>query len=155
MVKETLCTIQEVLQERLDASSKLDIDNRTAVKKTAELFKDKHKYNSFNDVKLCKALETSLDKILIDTSFHKPLNFLWVIKLLHRFEALEVKPLAVYECVEKPGHYVAFDGQHTGVALYIIITEVFKEKIEDCFVPIIKYDAAQVKEQQALMRSTT
>ena len=155
MVKETLCTIQERLEKALDARSRLDIDNRTATEKSVKIFKDKHEYNSFSDIKICKALETSLDKILVDTSFHRNLNFVWVLRLLQKFEALEVRPLMVYECTDNSGNYVAFDGQHTAVLLYLLVTEVFKENIQDCLVPIIKYDAAQVTEQQALMRSTT
>jgi len=155
MVEETLCTIQERIQEVLDARSRLEIDNRTEIQKSVEIFKDKHEYNSFSDIKLCKALETSLDKILIDTSFHRNLNFVWVLRLLQKFEALEVRPLMVYECTDNSGHYVAFDGQHTAVLLYVLVTEVFKENLEGCIIPIIKYDASQVKEQQAVLLGST
>ena len=144
MVEKTLWTIEERLKRNPDSYSLL----------LERLSTCSIKWTKFNELKLCKALSISLDKLLINSHEQRGLSCRRVFRRIESFEEMEAMPLKVYECLEKPGYYVIYDGQHTASALYILITKIFKENIEDCTIPIIKYDAAQVKEHIALSRST-
>ncbi len=146
MVEKVFWTIEERLKEELDSPNEYQFNNHTLLEKRLKTFWSNPKWDSFSDLKLCNALETTLDKILVNVTHQRRLSFIWILRLLEKFESVSLKPLMVYECIERPGHYVVCDGQHTATVLYLLITRVFKENIKDCIIPIMIYDAAQVKE---------
>jgi hypothetical protein len=73
-------TLKERLNEQLDEFNSYRLES--AVK---EFVANNPQWNKFSDLKLCKALECSIDKILIDTTMQRPLNFRWVMKIISRF----------------------------------------------------------------------
>jgi len=134
-------TLKERLNEQLDEFNSYRLE--AAVK---EFVANNPQWNKFSDLKLCKALEVSIDKILIDTTMQRPLNFRWVMKIISRFLESKVMAIQVYEDPDKPGYYIAWDGQHTAIALYTIITKVFGDKLADCMVPIVVYPMSKKAE---------
>jgi hypothetical protein len=48
--------------------------------------------------------------------------------------------IQVYEDANKPGYYIAWDGQHTAISLYIILTKVFGERTAQTMVPVVVYN---------------
>jgi len=90
--------------------------------------------------KLCKGVVTRLDNIDIVTTMQRILNLEHVLDKLNNFKATKVMPIQVYEDESRPGRYVAWDGQHTAVLLYVICVMVFNENPKDFEIPVVVYD---------------
>lgn len=134
-------TLKERLNEQLDEFNSYRLE--AAVK---EFIANNSHWNKFSDLNLCKALECPIDKILIDTTMQRPLDFRWVMKIISRFVESKVMSIQVYEDPTKPGFYIAWDGQHTAIALYTIISKVFGDKLANCMVPIVVYPMSKKAE---------
>jgi hypothetical protein len=103
-------------------------------------FKRRNKqFKSLKDIELCKSVDSTLDQILIDTTMQRELNFNHVKGILSQFRNTMVMPIQVYEDPGYPGKYIAWDGQHTAVALFIIATKVFGERAAKMIVPVAVY----------------
>lgn len=103
-------------------------------------FKRKHKdWVKFADLSTCRAITTTMDKILIDTTMQRQVNFPHILKILQNFKETMVMAIQVYEDPEKPGYYIAWDGQHTALVLYILATKVFGERIAQLPVSVVVY----------------
>ena len=103
-------------------------------------FKRRNKqFKSLKDIELCKSVDATLDQILIDTTMQRELNFNHVKGILSQFRNTMVMPIQVYEDPGYPGKYIAWDGQHTAVALFIIATKVFGERAAKMIVPVAVY----------------
>jgi len=105
----------------------------------AEFKRRNKKWKSISDLHLCQALSTLLDKILIDTTMQREVNFEHVLSILDNFKETMVMAIQVYEDPEKPGYYIAWDGQHTAIVLYILATKILGERAADMTVPIVVY----------------
>ena len=137
MVVETLCTVEERLKKNVVEYTSL-IDFLTACEHTT-------KQDEFNNIKPCKVLEVSLNKLLIDVHEQRSLNYANLRRKILLFKGGEVQPIRVFECEEKKGYYVVFDGQHTASVLYILITKVLKQNVEDSTIPVIQYTRSQAR----------
>ena len=80
---------------------------------------------------------TSLDKIIIDTSMQRQPNMRHILQIIQHFRETMVMAIQVY--INEDGNYVAWDGQHTALALYILATKVFGNRLGACQVPIVVY----------------
>lgn len=137
------------LKERLNEYS-TDYDV-TRIESACQEFRRNNKdknWNSFLDLSLCKGDECSIDKILIDTTRQRPLMLDWIQKIISKFKQSKVMAIQVYEHPEKPGYYVAWDGQHTVISLYIIITKIFGDDLDKCIVPIVVYPFTSLAEMR-------
>ena len=101
---------------------------------------------TWEDLHLCKALSTSLDKILVDTTMQREINMDHVIKILNYFRGSMIMAIQVYEDPEQPGFYIAWDGQHTAMVLYIICVQILGMRPQDVEIPIVVYDVKQKAE---------
>lgn len=101
-------------------------------------------FKNINDIKkrLCRGEHTTLDKILIDVTMQRLLNLGHVLKMLADFKATKVMPIQVYEDPDIPGKYVAWDGQHTAILLYVLCAMVFEINPAELEVPIVVYDVS-------------
>ena len=105
-------------------------------------FKRKNSHwTKFNDLQLCQAQMTSLDKIIIDTSMQRQPNMRHILQIIQHFRETMVMAIQVY--INEDGNYVAWDGQHTALALYILATKVFGNRLGACQVPIVVYCTSQ------------
>ena len=104
-------------------------------------FKRRHKeWTTFKHLELCKAIMVSMDKVLIDTTMQRSLNLRHILKILQYFKSTMAMAIQVYEDPEKPGYYIAWDGQHTAISLYIILTRVFGEQTASAMIPVVVYN---------------
>lgn len=100
-------------------------------------------WTQFLDIKLCRAIQVSMDSILIDETMQRELNMRHILKILSYFSESMVMAIQVYEDPNCPGKYIAWDGQHTSIALFIILTKVFGERTAKTMIPVVIYSSQQ------------
>lgn len=100
-------------------------------------------WTQFSDINLCSAIQVSMDSILIDETMQRELNMRHILKILSYFSESMVMAVQVYEDPARPGKYIAWDGQHTSIALFIILTKVFGERTAKAMVPVVVYSSQQ------------
>jgi hypothetical protein len=61
----------------------------------------------------------------------------WILKIITNFRAYQAQPIQVYETADN--HLGGWDGQHTALALYLIITEAFGLDYTTVTVPVNIY----------------
>lgn len=138
--KSNFVTLQKRLQEALTVKSRFSIMLDGAV----DEFKRRNKqWKTFTDMHLCSAIAVNMDKVLIDTTLQRPLNIRHIIKILSYFSQTMVMPIQVYEDPEEPGKYIAWDGQHTAITLYIIVTKIFGLRPSQVEIPVVVYPTTQ------------
>ena len=130
-------TLQQRLADALK-SAPMFVPMLTAM---VDEFKRRHtEWKQFSDLELCKAIMVPMDKILIDTTMQRSLNLRHVLNILQHFKSTMTMAIQVYEDENKPGHYIAWDGQHTAITLFIILTKVFGEQMAKTMVPVVVYN---------------
>lgn len=85
---------------------------------------------------LVQAKTCKLKDILIDDTMNRPLNWKHVITILENFTPTRIMAVNVYEDPDAPGHFVAWDGQHTTLVLYVIAVLICGKNIDDIEIPI-------------------
>ncbi len=130
-------TLQERLKEAL-TSAPIFVGQLTAM---VDEFKRRNtQWKKFEDLHLCQAIQVSMDKILIDTTLQRSLNLRHVLKILQYFKTTMAMAIQVYEDPARPGFYIAWDGQHTAITLYVILTKVFGERTAEAMIPVVVYN---------------
>jgi hypothetical protein len=129
------------LESRLDQSLKLAQYFKAQLEQVIDEFRRRNqgKWKSFKDMNICKAIMVPADKILIDSTMQRPVNLKHIIKIINYFKETMVMAIQVYEDPQKPGHYIGWDGQHTAIVLYILITKLFGERLADYMFPVVIY----------------
>lgn len=85
----------------------------------------------------------------IDGTMQRLLRQLWSIEIVNKFRGLKVRPIQVYKPDPTKDEYVAWDGQHTLVALWIIATQIFGEDPDKIMIPVNLYrtnDKAEMRD---------
>lgn len=132
------------LQKRLSEALTLNPVFSNMLDGAVDEFKRRNKqWKTFTDMHLCSAIAVSMDKVLIDTTLQRPLNIRHIVKILSYFSQTMVMPIQVYEDPEQPGKYIAWDGQHTAIALYIIVTKIFGLRPSQVEIPVVVYPTTQ------------
>ena len=132
------------VQQRLTESLTLTTAFSNMLDGIVSEFKRRHpKWTNWNDVVLCRSVTATMDQILIDTTMQRQVNFRHIVNILNNFSNTMVMPIQVYEDPDQPGKFIAWDGQHTVVALYIIATLVFGVRLKDINVPIVVYPTSE------------
>lgn len=103
-------------------------------------------YEKFKDLPLAEAIMVKAGEVFIDTTMQRLLDLDWVMKILRNFKAVRVVPIQVYR--DNDGRLIAWDGQHTAIMLWLIITQIFAEKIEDCEIPVVIYRSSLKNEMR-------
>lgn len=85
---------------------------------------------------LVGAQTCKLVDIRIDDTMNRPLNWKHVIEIIENFSATRVMAVNVYKDPAAPNCYIAWDGQHTTLVLYVIAVMIFGEAIGDIEIPI-------------------
>lgn len=130
-------TLQQRLADALK-SAPVFVNMLTAM---VDEYKRRHaNWTKFSDLNLCKAIMVPMDKILIDTTMQRSLNLRHVLNILQHFRSTMTMAIQVYEDSSKPGYYIAWDGQHTAITLYIILTKVFGEQTAQTMIPVVVYN---------------
>ena len=100
-------------------------------------------WTKFADIQIAKAIQVPFNKILIDETLQRELNMRHILKILSYFSESMVMAIQVYEVDDRPDNYIAWDGQHTSIALHIILTKVFGERAANAMVPVVVYSSKQ------------
>lgn len=105
-------------------------------------------FKEIQDVKkrLCCAMTGKLSQIEIDVTMQRLLNLSAVLNMFANFKPTKVMPIQCYEDPERPGKFIAWDGQHTAILLYVLCTMVFEINPADLDVPIVVYDVTSKAE---------
>ncbi len=128
------------LQERLNSVLKDNPVFQAQLMATVEEFKRRNPdWQQFADLHLCQAIQAKLAQILIDDTMQRQPNFRHLLNILNNFRETMVMAIQVYEDSDKPGYYIAWDGQHTAIVLYIILTQVFGEALANAMIPVVVY----------------
>ena len=105
---------------------------------------------------LCKADETFMDKIFIDTTMQREPDLNWILKIITNFRAYQAQPIQLFK--REDGTWGAWDSQHTALALYLIAKHAFQINISDVTVPSVIFDVSSRADLRNLfisMNSTT
>ena len=118
---------------------------------TREFRRRNPNFKTIQDVRkrICRALPALLSDIEVDTTMQRLLNLEHVLGMLENFKATKVQPIQVYQDPERPGKYIAWDGQHTAILLYILAVMVFEITPADFEISVAIYDVttkAEIRE---------
>ena len=89
-----------------------------------------------------------MSKNFIDATMQRLLKHLWSVEIVNNFMGSKVVPIQVYKPDPKKEQYVAWDGQHTLIALWIIATQIFGEDPDHVLVPVNVYKTHQKSEMR-------
>jgi hypothetical protein len=89
-----------------------------------------------------------MDTNKIDGTMQRLLKQLWSIEIVNNFMGSKVVPIQVYQPDASKDEYIAWDGQHTLVALWIIATQIFGEDPSKIMVPVNVYKTHQKSEMR-------
>lgn len=133
----------------LPAIQQTAIDNALAAA-IAEFRRRNPKIKGTKDLKkqLAKAWNVSMSSVCIDDTMQRQLNIAWVITLLNMFVSTKVVPIHVYQPDPNDELYLAWDGQHTLVLLWLICTQVFGEDSAQFEIPVNVYASHQKSEMR-------
>ncbi len=150
------------INEKLESEKSIYLELPDRIKQAIELapatkeklldsvvqFKKKYVLTAWDDLGLCRAEKTTLDKLLIDATFQRELELARACMYVEHFLPYKVSPLFVYEVPEIPGKYAVWEGQHTTIMLFIIAVFALKLDPKDCVVPIaiFKGTTAQLRD---------
>jgi hypothetical protein len=101
------------------------------------------------DMKLAEAKSVLMSAVQIDGTMQRQLDIFWVLKLLNHFMSTMVVPIQVYRPNKEKDEFLAWDGQHTMVLLWLIATQLFEENPEELIVPVNLYQSDLKAEMRA------
>ena len=111
----------------------------------------------WSDIKLARAEKVKLKDIRIDDTMNRPLDWDHVLKIVRVFCATRVLAINVYEDPNAPGCYIAWDGQHTTIVLYIISVLIFGEAIGNVEIPVVVtpgHNKEEIRENFIVLNTT-
>lgn len=93
---------------------------------------------TFADVQksLVRAEKGIMSSIKIDTTMQRLLDINWVIHLINKFKVTNVLAVNAYQPSLDTEEYIAWDGQHTVMILWLLATQHFGENIDNVIVPL-------------------
>ncbi len=115
----------------------------------AEFRRRNPNYKTWKDLNLAEAKMVIMSCIKIDGTMQRQLDIFWVLKLLNQFASTMVVPIQVYRPDAQKEEYLAWDGQHTIVLLWLIATQLFEEDIDKIYVPVNLYHSNLKAEMRA------
>lgn len=129
----------DIGQRLQDALSNHPARQRMVNEAVKEFKRRNPNFKKWNNIQLCDAQTTTLDKIKIDITLQRMLILIHALKILSNFKQILAMPIQVYKDPAAPGSYVCWDGQHTSVVLYMIAVLALGEDPSNCKVPIVVY----------------
>lgn len=132
----------------LSPSQKRLIDDNLESAKS-EFRRRNPKLNNWMDLCLAEAKPARMSQLNIDGTMQRQLDIWWVLKLLNNFLSTMVVPIQVYRPDPSKDEYLAWDGQHTTVLLWLIATQLFEEDPANVVVPVNVYQSSLKAEMRA------
>ena len=103
----------------------------------------------FKDLALAEAKQAMMLAVGVDGTMQRQLDIMWVLKIINQFMATLVVPIQVYRPNPAKDEFLAWDGQHTLVALWLIATHIFEENPENIVIPVNIYQSSLKAEMRA------
>lgn len=150
--KSAVRAISQRWQETYDALSDYnkEIVDACLEQAKAEFRRNNPHLKKWSDLLLAEAKSVIMAQVKVDGTMQRQLDIFWVLHLLNKFLATKVVPIQVYRPIANKDEYLAWDGQHTLVLLWLIATHIFEEKPEAIEIPVNIYHS----HLKAEMRST-
>jgi len=104
-------------------------------------------FTSWDTLPLAEAKSLVMNQINIDATMQRQLDIFWVLSLLTQFTATKVVPIQVYKY--KKNKYLAWDGQHTLMLLWLIATQLFEQDPNTVEVPVNVYQSELKSEMRS------
>lgn len=135
---ETNTSVFVSAKGRFDEYSERVPGSLTQMKHAIRDFKKSFPNLTWEDIKsnLVGAQTCKLIDIRIDDTMNRPLNWKHVIEIIKNFNTTRVMAVNVYKDQASPNCFVAWDGQHTTLVLYVIAVMIFGEAIGSVEIPI-------------------
>lgn len=111
----------------------------------AEFRRRNPQLKKWKDLNLAQANSLIMASILIDSTMQRELDIFWVLNIVNQFVETMVEPIKVYQ--PSANCYVAWDCQHTIMALWIIAS-IMGENPEHIHVPAIIYQTSKKAEMR-------
>jgi len=135
--EETYNNLPDYMQDRVDYM----------LQSAKDEFKRRNPYfKSWTDLPLAEAKNSSIAEVNIDATMQRQLDIFWVCYLLTTFSATKVVPIQVYRYDDD--RFLAWDGQHTLVLLWLIATQIFEEDPKSCVLPVNVYQSSLKSEMR-------
>jgi hypothetical protein len=150
--KSSVRTIAQRWQEtynNLSDYNKLIVD-MTLEQAKAEFRRRNPNMKKFKQMALAEAKNAMMRQVNIDGTMQRQLDIFWVLKLLNDFMETMVVPIQVYRPDPAKDEYLAWDGQHTLVLLWVIAVHIFEEDPDNLVIPVNIYKSSL----KAQMRNT-
>jgi len=147
--------IRSVAQRWKETYDNLSFTNKLVVDQILEQAKAEFRrlnpnLKKWNQLLLAEAKTVIMNQVNIDGTMQRQLDIFWVLHLLNKFLATKVVPIQVYRPDPKKDEFLAWDGQHTLVLLWLIATHLLEEDPSTCTIPVNIYHS----HLKAEMRST-
>jgi hypothetical protein len=95
---------------------------------------------SWATLPLAEAKSLVMNQVWIDGTMQRQLDIFWVLTLLTQFSATKVVPIQVYK--HSNNKYLAWDGQHTLMLLWLIATQLFEQDTNKIEIPVNVYQSS-------------
>jgi hypothetical protein len=132
-------------QRWIDTYNKLMPHQKTAlnnvIEQHIEIFKQVYSaYDTWDKLPLAESCYVKASDLYIDTTMQRLLDIQWVVTIFSKFLPTSVIPIHVYR--DEQGRLIAWDGQHTAIVLWLIITQVYGENPNNCMIPVNIYQSS-------------
>jgi len=124
------------------------VDNLLAQAKS-EFRRRNPNYKTWSNLNLAEAKMVVMSAIKIDGTMQRQLDIFWVLQLLNQFASTMVVPIQVYRPDAQKDEFLAWDGQHTIVLLWLIARHLFEEDADMLYVPVNLYHSNLKAEMRA------
>lgn len=142
--KSNVRSIEQRWNETLAAlpQSMQDLINDRLDQAVAEFKRRNPLLKTWKSLKLAEAKDAILGQIMVDATMQRQLDPFWVLELIERFMATMVVPIQVYRPVQGKDEFLAWDGQHTLVMLWLISTHIFENDPNTIEIPVNVYQSS-------------
>lgn len=131
----SLVNLKSMALFNLDTRLKNELSNDTSSAVQLNKVVDQLKISLINDFptfddfidKVCDGTSIKMSDIRIDAIMQRKLLLKWIIEILMNVKPTRIMALNVYKEKDDTGvrRYSCWDGQHTAIVLYIIVTQVY------------------------------
>lgn len=133
----------------LSSDNKLIVDANLEAAK-AEFRRTHPTLKKWKDLLLAESKLTKMNNVHIDGTMQRQLDIFWVLTLLNKFVTCKAVPIQVYRPDPTKDEFLAWDGQHTLVLLWLIAVHIMEEDPDTIDIPVNIYHT----HSKAEMRST-
>lgn len=103
----------------------------------------------FSQLPLAESKDALMSSTSIDATMQRELDIFWSLELLNNFMPTMVVPIQVYRPDPSVDKFLAWDGQHTLVLLWLIATQIFGENPDKVIIPVNVYQSNLKAEMRA------